>query len=258
MQNKIFIFIGALVVVIVVFFGISNSNKRAQAPTVSDIAPITAEDGTPPKAVATNPIVETPKSSTETASTVKKSAWAVFQQYLAFAKVHNFVGLKSVAHQTSDTCNDPIKTTECNDLMTGVYDIGIKFVEKDFSIVWFDSKQIILSTDFQTESGDTTRSLVRKIIYFTRDSKGVPKVLSFSTPDEVTYAVINKSEPIATSTIDARLEFRIKDSDQDGAPDEVETCSYQGAPSDCIKTDPNKRDSIGDGWWDGIRALIRK
>jgi len=250
MQNKIYVLVGILVLGVIIFFGIRNANNLKKTETKTEVASTTAS--------TSSPIVALPKEPTETSQSIEKSSWAVFQKYLSFAKNHDFPSLKSVSYQNSDTCNDPTKTKECNDLMDFAYKNGAQFVEKDFTNVWFDHKQIILSTDFHTEQSDMTRSFVRKVIYLVRDSKGTPKILSLTVPDEVTYTIIDKNQPMATSTVDARLEFRTKDSDKDGLPDEVETCSYQGAPSDCIKTNPNKRDSLGDGWWDGIRILLKK
>ena len=45
----------------------------------------------------------------------------------------------------------------------------------------------------------------------------------------------------------------VSDSDMDGLPDINENC--EGASQydpNCIKTNPNEKDSDGDGWWDSI------
>ncbi len=247
MQNKILVSLGILIIISVAFLGIRNSNKLVRTPVLSDKASttatstVTAVGGTPPKAV----------------DVVKNTAWAVFQKYIGYTKNHDIVGLKSVAFQTSDICNDPTKVSDCNKLMDSAYSIAKTFVETDFSHVLFDNKQIILSSNFQTVTDSVSRSLQREVIYFTRDKNGTPKVLAFTLPDESTYMFLDKNNPIATSTMDARLAFRVTDTDQDGMPDEVETCSYKDA-KDCIKTDPNKKDSLGDGWWDGVRVFLKK
>ncbi len=264
MQNKILILVGVIVIIGAIFLGIRLKKPSPllinTGPIINSDASITAASGTTPTAVGT-PLVGTSTSvstKTETAGYIKKIAWTAWQGYLSAAKDNDFLKLKSYSYQNSDTCNDPAKTKECNDLMTGAYKVGLQFVEKDFVNVWFDQKQIILSTNFITDQSDNARSFVQKRIYFTRDSNGTPKILSYSFPDEVTYIFIDKSQPMATSTVDARLTERVKDSDQDGLPDEVETCTYQGATKDCVKTNPNKRDSLGDGWWDGIRIFLKK
>jgi hypothetical protein len=45
----------------------------------------------------------------------------------------------------------------------------------------------------------------------------------------------------------------IIDTDNDGLTDWNETCSGAGAYNpDCIETNPNNKDTDGDGWWDSI------
>lgn len=249
MKNKILIFIGVVAIAGAVFLGIKHPKNTSGAQTFSDTASTTA--------TSTGAVTSVGATSGENATAVKQLTWTAFQSYLSFLKAHNITGLKSVSAQNSDTCNNPTKTTECYALMDGAYGVGNQFKQADFTHILFDSKQIILSTNFSIQQSDLARGLEREVIYFTRDSSGAPKILTYTTPFEMTYAMVNKSAPLATSTFDARLYQRVTDTDQDGLPDEVETCTYQGAPKDCVKTNPNKRDSLGDGWWDGIRIFIK-
>ncbi len=57
--------------------------------------------------------------------------------------------------------------------------------------------------------------------------------------------------------IEAELQAMILDSDKDGLTDMKENCggSMMGNKT-CVKTNPNKDDSDGDGWWDGIDPMV--
>jgi hypothetical protein len=55
-----------------------------------------------------------------------------------------------------------------------------------------------------------------------------------------------------------RLEADILDTDRDGVTDRMERCDLPPTMQwmQCTQTDPNKRDSKGDGWWDGMRQFV--
>ncbi len=192
----------------------------------------------------------------EEAAQIKDSAWNVFEQYLSDLKAHNLTDLKTITYKLSGTCTDSTKTAECFGLMDKAYNAIKDFSKDEFIQVSFDSKQIILSTDFRTIQDGNARILIREIIYFYRDSASNPKVIAYTLPFEQTFITIDFSQKLATSTIDSRLNDRVKDTDGDYLPDEIENCAFAEASSSCIKTNPNKKDSKGDGWWDGVRIFI--
>mgnify|MGYP001576753304 CR=1 FL=1 len=227
MQNKIFTFLGIIIIAGIVFLGIRNSNRLS------------------------------PTQTAEETATIEKSAWSVFEKYLGFLKTHDLVGLKNVTYSLGATCGDPTKTKECFDIMDNAYNAVKIFSEADFHYTDYDKKQIVLSTDFWTNQNGNTRSLLREVIYFYRDPNAGTKIIAYTVPFEMTYITLDPSKQNATSTVDARLKDRTIDTDRDFLPDEIETCSDRGAPKDCIKTNPTKRDSLGDGWWDGVRVFIK-
>jgi|SRR3989344_206616 len=94
-------------------------------------------------------------------------AWQVFEKYLEFARTHNLEGVKSLSHQISATCSDPLQTEECNALMDSVYAFAKNFRQSDFKYVQGDGRQIIMWTD----------GPVTAILFFTKDTSGLPKVL---------------------------------------------------------------------------------
>lgn len=53
------------------------------------------------------------------------------------------------------------------------------------------------------------------------------------------------------------LKAMISDSDKDGRTDYDELCKgAMEANPNCVKTDPNKRDTNDNGWWDGINIGV--
>lgn len=179
-----------------------------------------------------------------------EEAWIVFQKYLTFAKNHDLEGLKSVSYQLSPTCTDPLKQKECYQLMDSAYSFGIELKKADFINIWQDSKQIILFTNVIKQEVEVSRGYTKGVIYFTKDSAGNLKVLSFNP----VYGAFTKIAGKTDVEIEATLTEMLKDTDQDGLDDQVEICKDQGPA--CVKTDPTKRDTNGNGWWDGIEALF--
>ena len=94
-------------------------------------------------------------------------AWQVFENYLEFARAHNLDGVKSLSYQISATCQDLAREAECLTLMDSVYAFGNALKKEDFSHVNYDNRQVILFTDAPNVA----------ILYFTRDEKGVLKIL---------------------------------------------------------------------------------
>ncbi len=98
---------------------------------------------------------------------VNAEAWIVFETYLEFARTHNLDGVKSLSYQISAACQDLARESECLTLMDSVYAFGSTLKKEDFNHVYYDNRQVILSTDAPAVA----------ILYFTRDEKGVLKML---------------------------------------------------------------------------------
>ncbi|MHB0978057.1 MAG: hypothetical protein ACYC1K_01445 [Minisyncoccota bacterium] len=246
MKNKILIAVGAILIVSALVFGLKVN--KAKAPTPAEEIP-----------TATTTVATTTNTSNKPGveSNLSQASWKIFQNYLAFAKTHNLDGIKSLSYQLSPTCADATKTEDCNALMDSAYFFGKDMNEKDFVNIWSDSKQIILSTDFKRQDfGTTTAAYIRGIIYFVRDAQGNSKILYFSPEDG---AAVNRTK-IAPDQLEARLVNMTKDIDQDGLPDTVETCAGYAVEANCPNkiTNPNKRDTNGDGFWDGVESFFRK
>jgi hypothetical protein len=96
-------------------------------------------------------------------------AWGTWTNYVTAAGTHDLATVKKLSHQISPTCADPSKEAECLMLMEGVVFFGGALKPQEFSYIQSDEKQIIMYTPYV--------SGMRKILYFTRDSEGTPKVL---------------------------------------------------------------------------------
>ncbi len=183
--------------------------------------------------------------------------WGAFAKYVDAARRHDLTALSAVAYQISDTCKDSKEQKACFDKMDAVVSATSAFSESEFVRSIEDSKQGILATNLKKISSDKDFGYVRSIILFIKDGEGNPKLVAIK-PDE-TWKV--KRNPASTTAeLDARLEAMVKDSDNDGVPDEVEKCIFADnfIAFSCTETNPNKKDSDGDGYFDSIGQFVKK
>lgn len=187
---------------------------------------------------------------------LRDQAWIVLNQYLAYAKAKNIEGLKTVSYQLSDSCKNYTVSEEnkkdCDAKMETVAFLGQELKKERFIYTWSDKKQIILATDFRNEENDVRISKSRGIVYFVIDSNGSIKLLSFN---HAKGAFIDKAN-FPKEQWEERLTTFTADKDEDGKEDYLETCSSATQIKGCVKTDPTKKDTNGNGWWDGIEVLF--
>jgi hypothetical protein len=176
-----------------------------------------------------------------------------FDSYLSYAKDHNIEGLATLSHKLGPVCSDPEKLEECNALMDTVYQLGSEIEKEKLTITLSDKRQIILLSEYERVEDEFMTGYKRTIIYFTRDEKGNPKLLSFNNSDGAFVLKTGLSSEITED----RLQKMIVDTDQDSLPDEAEVCTSPGQPAGCSDTDPNNKDSNGNGWWDSIERFFR-
>lgn len=182
----------------------------------------------------------------------KTLAWDLFQKYLSYNKVNDLAGVKSSVYKISEVCNIETPNQECKDRMQSAYSYGSVLEKEEFKNVWYDEKQIIISTDFWTENSTEMGAYgrFRAIIFFTKDQSGNWKMLSFSPFKGSITSTKEFKEDAET-----QAKIQSDDSDMDGISDYEEKCLDKNR-ANCTKTDPNKRDSDGDGLWDGVEALM--
>jgi len=196
-------------------------------------------------------------SSTPVTNTERDSAWAVLQKYLGYAKANDVKGLATLSYQLSDSCKNYSASADdrkdCDAKMQSVYKMGSQFKKSDYGYTWSDSKQIILSTAFyRSDPASDVAGYLHGIIFFVKDA-GAIKVLSFNP---VRGIFLPKSATTTPAEIEQKLIAAVKDADQDGMEDQVENCIR--VDTACTKTDPTKRDTNGNGFWDGVEALFYK
>ncbi len=180
--------------------------------------------------------------------------WEVFQKYITFAKNHDLEGIKTLSYQISETCKDKNLEKQCFALMDNVYQIGSNLKESNYVNKWSDGKQIIISTNPVKKTEGDNVGYQQGFIIFTKDNSGNLKLLGL---DPYKSVYLSKKDFSATE-LETRLKAMLADSDKDGLYDEEENCSGIYSNPKCIKTNPNKRDSDGDGWWDRINSLFYK
>jgi len=185
----------------------------------------------------------------------KDLAWAVFSKYLGYNKDQNLEGVKSVVYKVAPVCNDAKTLIDCKARMDLAYSYGSALKKADFVNVWSDEKQIILATDFWLESSKDLDQYgrFRSIIFFIKGTDGAWKLLSFSP----TKGGATNKGSASQEEVDDRIIRYTEDNDKDGMADYEEECLTKPGDLTCTKTSPKIRDTNGDGWWDGVEALMK-
>ena len=183
----------------------------------------------------------------------KDVTWALFQKYLSYNKSQNLEGVKSIVYKVASVCNDLKTTIDCKARMNLAYLYGSILKKEDFTNVWSDEKQTILSTDFKIQEDENVIGRSRSIIYFIKDEAGNLKMLSFN-PFKGT--VTDKSTA-SKEELNYRIIRYTEDNDKDGIADYDEECLAVKEGEVCTKTNPKIRDTDGDGFWDGVEALMK-
>lgn len=242
MIKKIITIAGTLIIILILFFVIKNISF---APT----AEITGENNIdkieikPDLSDITIPLPDTPKDK----------AWAVFQKYLGYNKNRDIEGVRSVVYKIAPICEDPKTRVDCEGRMGLAYIYGSALKKEDFTNVWSDDRQMILSSDFKTEENSDNINRTRAIIFFIKDESGNLRMLSFSP---FKGASTNKGTASREELID-RITRYTEDKDEDGAVDYIEECIPADTKDTCVPTNPKIRDTDGDGLWDGVEALMK-
>jgi hypothetical protein len=183
--------------------------------------------------------------------------WTVFSDYLLKAKNHDIAGVGALSYKLSATCLDIKQKDACFVKMDNLYKIGSLLKKEDFVNRLEDNKQMILSTNLIATTTYDFLGYTKASIIFVKTSDGNLKVL---VVDPFTSWTVPKSQASTTAELKNELDNLVKDSDKDGLTDQFENCIFPQniIVTDCKKTDPMKRDSLGDGWWDGVREYTKR
>lgn len=150
----------------------------------------------------------------------------------------------------------PAQASQFSQTASFLYDQSIKTIKNDYINKWQDEKQAIYSTNPQKiDDAEVYGYAQGSVMFINKD--GSWKVLLDSP--EKGWNVVKKGTNKTAAQIEQDLQTMMLDSDKDGLTDEQEICSgSQQYNSKCVKTVPNKRDTNGNGWWDGIEANMNK
>jgi hypothetical protein len=248
-MNKKIITLGGIILAVLVLFIIFGGNA-AFSPTATDTK--TEENNSElENTIKLKPIdISLPLSNSP-----KDVAWELFQKYLAYNKDRDLEGVKETVYKIAQVCEDPKQRIDCESRMGSAYSYGSQLKKEDFTNVWSDQKQIILSSDFWLESSEDLDQYgrFRSIIFFIKADDDSWKLLSFSP----TQGGATRKGVASQEEVDARIMRYTEDKDEDGRADYEEECLNKPGDSACIKTNPKLRDTDGDGLWDGIEALMR-
>lgn len=261
---KVFLIVAAIVIlgVVIVIFAIGlysfNSNKQTKLETVNaDINPNLEEDALNINTVAT----ATPELTTtitggsqpNQVETPTKAAsidylWSLFDQLNIALKN----GDSAAYNKISYTPVSPEMASQFAKFASFLYGENIKLNKADFVNKWQDDKQAIFTTNPVREDTASSYGFKQSKISFIKDGDNW-KILSIS-PQSIGYSVLKSDGPQGLKD----LQVKLLDSDKDGLTDNDETCSgWQASNPNCIKTDPNKRDTNSNGWWDGIEKDMK-
>ena len=184
----------------------------------------------------------------------KDVAWNLFQKYLSYNKAQNLEGVKSVVYKVAAVCTDPQTIIDCKARMNSAYQYGSRLKKEEFTNIWSDEKQIILTTDFWIEESVDMDMYgrFRSIIFFIKGADGQWKLLSFSPSKG---GAVNIGSASREEIVERVLRYT-EDNDNDGRPDYEEECLHNPNDTTCIKTNPNSRDTNGNGLWVGVEILL--
>ncbi|OHA88474.1 MAG: hypothetical protein A2653_00495 [Candidatus Zambryskibacteria bacterium RIFCSPHIGHO2_01_FULL_43_25] len=188
----------------------------------------------------------------ESAKNVRIQAWGVFENYLLANQNHDVGAVSSLTRKLSDACLNPETESECFARMDYVVEVAKDLKEENFTNVWFDEKQIILFSDFKPDNDDVVSRYKGSYIFFIRDGNGNPQVAGLD-PERV-WSFKDNSESSGVLDVEEQLQNIIDDRDSDTIPDVYETCI--NPEEECDGTNPDKRDTDGDGWWDGMEEFV--
>lgn len=124
---------------------------------------------------------------------------------------------------------------------------------KSLVIKWEDEKQAIYMTEIKKSDDLQFYRYERGRVVFLKDGE------QWKVLESMIARGWNVSKTITQTEADKMLQEMSLDTDQDGITDKDELCvDTKSADPKCVKTDPKKRDTDGNGYWDGVDAIRNK
>lgn len=210
--------------------------SRNQADQVN-ITPI------PPTPITTS----LPEAVPTPAAPIVENPWSVVEQMKVALQNHNLETVKKLSYKPFPPCPD---ATTCNQLMDFLSGQVKNLKLADFINQWSNERQAVFTTMVKIVPGaqPNYQTASYNKIFFVKDQ----------TSQEWKLLLLGMSDSFSDKN-EADVQQAMVDSDQDGVTDRRESClgASQYDPK-CEKTDPTKRDTDGDGWWDGIDAEMNR
>jgi len=187
--------------------------------------------------------------STPVATTTNNDLWLIFDKSNEALKNKDIAAYNAVSYKQVTPDQIPLFTA----MATSLYNESMKLNKADFVNKWQDDKQAIYSTNPVKDDTATSYGYKTSQIMFIKTNNSW-KVLMM----ELGSQSLPKTWENTTAKIEQDLQAMMLDSDKDGLTDRDELCedAQMGNP-DCVKTDPRKRDTNGNGWWDGIEENMK-
>jgi flagellar basal body-associated protein FliL len=163
---------------------------------------------------------------------VTTDLWSLFDKLKEALKNKDFKSFNDFSYEKM-----PISESgQFSEFATFFYGEVSKLNKADFVNKWQDDKQAIYSTNPVKKEISGSASYSQDQISFIKDGDS--------------WKILKISSSVGTE--------KMIDSDKDGLTDDDENCAKSRAVDPrCVKTDPNNRDSNGNGWWDGVEAGMK-
>jgi hypothetical protein len=217
------------------------------------------QEKTPPSVNPEEPAGEAPTAVVEPGESApslpspSRTPQETFQAYRDAAQASDREAIAAVSWKVSDACASEL-TAECADRIRAVVTATENMEAGQLTVVIADDKQAILATPVRFFETPDAYFAEQKVAYLARKD-GTWRVAGI---DPGRLWSVPRTSVMPPEEAKKRLEADILDTDRDGVTDRMERCdlppTMQWMP--CTQTDPEKRDSTGDGWWDGIRQFV--
>lgn len=255
-MKKNYIIVAVCIIFAILLYGgfTLKGNKAGQDNSISEVnvdSPSSIDDKN-----SFNTSTSSNQISSEISSPTSEQLWKIFSQYLDFAKAQDRDNLKKVSYQLSQSCASTPITSECKSKMSAVYEAGKAITRNDFAEIWSDQRQAIVSSEAKKIEDSQSVGYQKSVIVFARNSQGQFGILAI---DPQRSWLVKKNATTTNESLYKRVSDSMIDTDKDGVTDDFEKCIFPDSLlilSECKKTDPVKRDTNGDGWWDGVGMYI--
>lgn len=178
--------------------------------------------------------------------------WSIFDKMVLALKNKDIPALNAVSY-TQIPADQEAQFIKVAPLL---YDLESQIVKSEYINKWQDEKQAIYSTNPKKSEDTYGYNLSQGNIMFI-NIDGSWKVLLSGA--ESGWHIVKSGTNQTPAQAEQELQTMVLDTDKDGIKDQDETCTgaKELSPS-CVKSDPNNRDTDGDGWWDGIEANMNR